>query len=233
MKMKLRRARDRGHADHGWLRTYHTFSFGSYHDPRHMGFRDLRVINEDFVAPGTGFPTHGHRDMEILTYVLEGAIAHEDSMGNAFVVEAGDVQRMTAGTGVAHSEHNASSDEPLHLLQIWIMPERNGLEPGYEQKSFASDVQGNGFRLLASRDGREGSVRIHQDTALSTARLARGGAASYSLPRGRYAWLQVVSGSVRVNEETLDAGDAASISEHGEIALEALQASEVLLFDLS
>ncbi len=231
--MKIRRASDRGHADHGWLRTYHTFSFGHYHDPRHMGFRDLRVINEDFVAPGTGFPTHGHRDMEILTYVLEGAIEHRDSMGNSFVVPAGDVQRMTAGTGVEHSEHNASKSELLHMLQIWILPERSGLPPSYEQKSTGKGGRRDGFQLLASPDGRDGSVSIHQDATLYASSLESGESARHFLPRGRHAWIQVASGGVRVNGELLDSGDGAAISEEGDIEMDATTSSEVLLFELS
>ncbi len=159
----LRRSRERGHFDHGWLNTYHSFSFDQYYDPRYMGFRQLRVINEDFVAPGRGFPTHGHRDMEIITYILEGALQHEDSMGNGSIIRPGDVQRMTAGTGVRHSEKNASADAGVHLLQIWILPETVGLDPGYEQKAFAEDERRGQLRLIASNDGREGSVTVHQD----------------------------------------------------------------------
>lgn len=230
--MKIRRAADRGHVEHGWLDTYHTFSFGDYHDPEHMGFRDLRVINEDVVAPKTGFPTHPHRDMEILTYVLSGSVAHADSMGNAYEVRAGDVQRMTAGTGVRHSEANPSDDEPLHLLQIWILPERAGLEPGYEQKSFAAELGRGGFRRIASRDGRDGSLTIHQDVALFAAVLRDGESAAYELAPDRHAWLQVVRGAVEVDGAVLEAGDGAAISDRPALDVCGKGEAEVLLFDL-
>jgi len=225
----IRRSGDRGAADHGWLDSRFTFSFAEYEDPAHMGFRTLRVINEDRIAPGTGFDTHPHRDMEILTWVLEGAIEHRDSMGHAQVLRPGEIQHMTAGTGIRHSEHNPSPDEPLHLLQIWILPERRGLTPSYEQKAFP----GTGLTLLASRDERSGSVPIRQDADVWVARLPAGGTADLPLRPGRHAWVQVARGSVALNGEALSQGDGASLSGEKAVSLRAKGDAEVLVFDLA
>jgi redox-sensitive bicupin YhaK (pirin superfamily) len=229
--VKIRRASERGVADHGWLSSRHTFSFADYHDPQWMGFRGLRVINDDRVAPGAGFPTHGHRDMEILSYVLEGALEHKDSTGTGAVIRPGDVQRMTAGSGVRHSEFNASRSEPVHFLQIWIEPARRGLPPGYEQKTFG-DAKGQ-LRLVASQDGAEGSVTIHADARVHAARLAEGHRTELVVRPGRHAWIHVAKGSVRVGGQSLSAGDAAYTSEDGTIAIEGIDAAEVLAFDLA
>ena len=231
----LRPSAERGHANHGWLDTYHTFSFDTYHDPRQMGFRSLRVINEDFVDGGKGFPTHAHRDMEIVTYVVEGALEHKDSMGSGGVIRPGEVQRMSAGSGVTHSEYNASPSERVHLLQIWIRPEARGLEPSYEQKKFAAEGRRGKLQLLASREAREGSVRIHQDAALYTAALAPGEKVGHKLGDGRHAWLQVARGAVTLNGQALKAGDGAAVSDEAqvEIAGAGKGDSEVLLFDLA
>ena len=229
----LRKAQDRGHAQHGWLDSWHSFSFGDYYDPKHMGFRALRVINEDSVAPGKGFPTHSHRDMEILTYVLEGALEHKDSMGNGSVMKPGDVQRMTAGSGVGHSEFNASPTEPVHFLQIWVLPERRNLEPGYEQKNFPkSDLKGK-LRVVASREGADGAVLVHQDVKLLAGTFAEGEQEKYQLAPGRHAWLHVARGSVSVNGQELSAGDALQASEEASLELSGVSNAEVLLFDLS
>ena len=230
--LSVRRAKERGHADHGWLDTYHTFSFADYWDPRHMGWGPLRVINEDRVAPGTGFPTHAHRDMEIITYVLEGAIEHKDSLGTGSVIRPGDVQRMSAGTGVRHSEFNASKTEPLHLLQIWIEPSRRGIAPGYEQKMFpASERQGR-LRVIAAPDGRDGAVTIHQDATVYATTLARGQRVEHTLAPGRLAWLQVARGALLANGEQLASGDGVGVQGERTIALEAVEPTEALLFDL-
>src|SRR5579859_7495055 len=197
------KAKDRGHFDHGWLDTYHTFSFGDYDDPAHMGFRSLRVINEDRVNPGKGFGMHGHRDMEIITYVLEGSLEHKDSLGNGSIIRPGDLQHMTAGTGVLHSEFNPSADEAVHLYQIWLFPERRGLTPGYEQKPVPTGVAHGGFRIVASPDGRDGSLTIHQDARIALAKLATGERLRQELSAGRHAWVQVLRGSVDVNASTL------------------------------
>ncbi|MGE0744698.1 MAG: pirin family protein [Rhodospirillales bacterium] len=229
----VRRAEDRGVADHGWLDSRHTFSFGDYRDPAHMGFGPLRVINEDRVAPGGGFATHGHRDMEIVSYVLEGALAHRDSIGTGSVIRPGDVQRMTAGTGIRHSEFNDSADEPVHFLQIWLFPERDGLTPGYEQKSFADAERRGRLRLIASRDGADGSVVIHQDVRLYAAVLGAGQAVGHTPADGRTAWIQVARGAVSLNGQALRAGDGAAVT--GETALTLAadgDGGEVLLFDL-
>ncbi|OLB93056.1 MAG: quercetin 2,3-dioxygenase [Candidatus Rokubacteria bacterium 13_1_40CM_68_15] len=228
-----RAAGERGHFDHGWLQTYHTFSFADYHDPDHMGFRHLRVINEDYVRPGMGFPTHGHRDMEIVTCVLEGALEHRDSLGNGSVIRPNDVQRMTAGTGVRHSEFNASKSEPVHLLQIWIMPARAGLAPGYEQKTIAEKDKRGALRLIASPDGDDGSVTINQDVRLSASVLQPGEKVAYDLPRGRFAWLQVARGAVTLNGQTLVHGDGAAVSDETSLGIAATASSEILLFDLA
>ena len=228
----VRKAQDRGHAQHGWLDSWHTFSFGDYYDPKHMGFRSLRVINEDRVAPGKGFPTHSHRDMEIVTYVLDGALEHRDSMGNGSVMKAGDVQRMTAGQGVGHSEFNASQSEPVHFLQIWILPERRNLEPGYEQKNFPkADLQGK-LRVVASRDGKDGAVLVHQDVKLLAGHFEAGEAAEYALAPGRHAFLHVARGSVRVNGQELTAGDALSASDEAALSISGVSGAELLVFDL-
>lgn len=235
--LTIRRSHERGHADHGWLDSHHTFSFADYHDPRHMGFRSLRVINEDRVAPGKGFGTHPHRDMEILSYVLDGALEHKDSIGTGSVIRPGDVQRMTAGTGVSHSEFNHSRTEGVHFLQIWILPEARGLKPGYEQKRFEPETRQDQLRLIASRDGRDGSVTIHQDMALYAALLAPGKTVTHGFAAGRRGWLQVARGSVRVGEQTLQAGDGAAIQETESLEIVGVgggeAAAEVLLFDLA
>jgi len=234
--ISLRKSEDRGHVNHGWLDSFHTFSFSDYYDPRFMGFRHLRVINEDRVAPGEGFDTHPHNDMEIITYVLDGKIEHKDSMGTGSVILPGDVQRMTAGTGVTHSEFNGSKTDPLHLLQIWIFPDKKGLKPSYEQKSFSADEKRGKFRIVASPDGREGSVTIHQDASLSAVLLAKGESVSYQNPSKRHAWVQVARGSVRINEMELSAGDALAISGEELIkvaGLDQVGQAEILLFDLS
>ncbi len=228
----LRRSRERGHANHGWLDSYHTFSFADYYDPAHMGFSVLRVINEDRVAPGMGFGTHPHRDMEIVTYVLEGALQHRDSLGNGSVIRPGDVQRMSAGTGVTHSEMNASQTDPVHLLQIWILPERPGLQPGYEQKSYPVESRTSRLKLVASRDGRDGSVTIHQDAAIYAAVLNEDDALEYQFAPGRRGYLQVATGDVVVDGHLLRAGDGARISQVEQIALGSPKRAEILLFDL-
>ena len=231
--LTIRRSKERGHFNHGWLNTYHTFSFDQYRDPRYMGFRTLRVINEDFVAPGMGFPTHGHRDMEIITYILEGALKHEDSMGNGSVIQPGDVQRMTAGTGVRHSEQNASKDHLVHLLQIWILPNEIDLAPGYEQKAFSVDERRGKFCLIASEDGREGSVKVHQDVSVFASVLDPNSSVEHPLSETRYGWLQVARGSLTLNDERLEQGDGVVIMGEKLLSLTALEQSEVLLFDLA
>jgi len=229
----IRQSDERGHLNHGWLDTYHTFSFDQYYDPAHMHFRSLRVINEDRVAAGRGFPTHSHRDMEIVTYILAGALEHRDSMGNGSVIRPGDVQRMSAGTGVAHSEFNPSPSESVHLLQIWIMPRARNLSPSYEQKAFSEDDRRNRLRLVASEDGRDGSVTIQQDASLYAAILGRDSAIEQTLSENRYAWLQVVRGSLNVNGHNLTQGDGAAISREKSLKLLASEEAEVLLFDLA
>ena len=228
-----RPASERGRADHGWLDSRHTFSFADYYDEAHMGFRALRVINEDRVQPGHGFGTHQHRDMEIISYVLEGSLAHRDDMGTGSTITPGDVQRMTAGTGVRHSEMNPSPTEPVHFLQIWLLPERRGLEPGYEQKRFeVADKRGR-LRLIASPDGREGATTVHQDVDLYAGVFAAGEGVRFALRPGRHAWLQVARGAVTVNGESLKQGDGAAISDEAALDITADQDAEVLLFDLS
>lgn len=228
-----RKAAERGHFDHGWLDTSHTFSFAGYHDPAHMGFRTLRVINEDRVAGGRGFGAHSHRDMEIVTYVLEGALEHADSMGNRSVIVPGEVQRMSAGTGVTHSEFNPRPDEPAHFLQIWLLPDRRGRAPGYEQKAIPSLEERGALRLVASRDGRAGSVTIHQDVDLYASRLEPGEKVRHALAPGRHAWLQVVSGRVDLNGTALAAGDGAAVSRESALEIAAVEAAHFLLFDLA
>ena len=228
----IRKSKERGHFDHGWLNTYHTFSFDQYYDPRYMGFRSLRVINEDFVAAGRGFPTHGHRDMEIITYILEGALKHEDSMGNGSVIRPGDVQRMTAGTGVRHSEKNASDKERVHLLQIWIVPNADSLAPGYEQKAFSEEERSGQLRLIASEDGRDDSVRLNQDVSLFASILGGGQEVERAMDPNRYGWLQVARGSVVVNGEKTEQGDGVVIVAESSLKIRAEEPAEVLLFDL-
>ncbi|MGO8995197.1 MAG: pirin family protein [Polyangiaceae bacterium] len=229
----IRHARDRGHADHGWLDSHHTFSFADYHDPAHMGFRSLRVINEDRVAPGQGFGTHPHRDMEIISYVLEGSLEHKDSMGTGSVIRPDDVQRMSAGTGVRHSEFNGSKTEPVHFLQIWIVPAKAGIAPSYEQKSFPRAEKLGRLRLIASPDGRDGSVTIHASASLYAGVFAEGESGELALPSGRHAWVQVTRGKVRVNGEDLAAGDGAAISSEPAVRVEGVDKGEVLVFDLA
>lgn len=228
----LRRSHERGHADHGWLKSAHTFSFANYYDPEYMGFRVLRVINDDYVAPSAGFPTHGHKDMEIVTYVLSGALEHKDSMGNGSVIRPGDVQRMSAGTGVQHSEYNASSAEQVHLLQIWILPSRNGIRPGYEQKTFPESEKLGKLRLVASPDGADGSVTIHQDARIYASILDPGNSATHALAPGRHAWVHVASGELELNGKTLGSGDAAAVSAEDSIRFTGKEKTELLLFDL-
>jgi len=227
----LRRAAERGHFDHGWLNTYHTFSFADYHDPAHMGFRSLRVLNDDRVAPGQGFGEHRHRDMEIVSYVLEGALAHKDSMGNSGVIRPGDVQKMSAGTGVQHSEFNGSRTEPVHFLQIWIVPEVRGIAPAYEQKTFPPETRRGKLRLIGSRDGRDGSVTIRQDVDAYASVLEKGQEARHVLAPGRHAWLHVAEGELAVNGNRLEEGDAIAATGESQLDVVGLGA-EFLLFDL-
>ncbi|HCU26131.1 MAG TPA: quercetin 2,3-dioxygenase [Deltaproteobacteria bacterium] len=231
--LQRRRAEERGHFDFGWLNTYHSFSFGDYYDPHFMGFRDLRVINEDTVQPGKGFPKHPHHDMEILTYVLEGALEHRDSMGNGSVIQPGEVQRMSAGSGITHSELNASKTEPVHLLQIWILPREKNLQPSYEQKKFEDAEKRHHWRLIASSDGHEGSVSIHQDVRVFAALPAPGTELFYQCKPSRHLWLQVARGELKLNGESLAAGDGLAMSGVPGFSLSAKTEAEVLLFDLS
>jgi len=228
----LRRSNQRGQADHGWLKSMHSFAFADYHDPAHMGFGPLRVINEDRVAPGGGFGTHGHRDMEIISYVLDGELAHRDSMGNGSVIRPGDVQRMSAGSGVRHSEYNHAADRTTHFLQIWIEPNVAGIAPGYEEKRFADAEKQDRLRLIASPDGADGSVRIHQDARLYASRLAEGKTLAASLDAGRLGYLHLVRGSATVNGERLEGGDAAKVRHETKIEIRAESDAELLLFDL-
>jgi quercetin 2,3-dioxygenase len=229
----IRRSADRGRSEHGWLDSRHTFSFADYYDPAQMGFRALRVINEDRVTPGKGFPTHAHRDMEIVTYVLDGALEHKDSMGNGSIIRPGDVQRMSAGTGVTHSEYNPSPAEPVHFLQIWILPERDGLPPSYEQEKFSADAKRGALRLIASRGGDDGSVAVHQDVELFATVLERGDEVAHALQRGRHAWVQVARGAVTLDGTALRQGDGAAVSDAPSVTLRATETSEILLFDLA
>ena len=228
----IRKSEDRGHFDHGWLDTYHTFSFDQYYDPAHMHWRSLRVINEDRVAAGQGFPTHSHRDMEIITYILEGALEHRDSMGNGSVIRPGDVQRMTAGTGVSHSEFNPSKSEPVHLLQIWILPNARQLTPGYEEKHFPETERVGKLRLIASNDASDGSVNIHQDARVYASILEAGQSVEHALADNRYAWLQIARGTVKLNELEMKQGDGAAISRET-LNIVAHDRAELLLFDLA
>lgn len=230
----LRSAQERGSANFGWLDSRHTFSFGEYFDPNHMGFANLRVINEDKVAGGQGFSTHGHRDMEIISYVLEGALEHKDSIGTGSVIRPGDVQRMSAGTGILHSEYNASQTEPVHFLQIWILPEQKGIKPGYEQKNYTEVEKQGQLRLVGSRDGRDGSITIHQDVNLYATTLHAGDEVSHPLTPGRVAWLQVARGTLHLNDHVLAAGDGAAIANESLITLKgASNGAEALLFDMA
>jgi redox-sensitive bicupin YhaK (pirin superfamily) len=229
----VRPADERGRTALDWLDSRHTYSFGDYYDPRHMGFRSLRVLNDDHIAPGAGFGTHPHRDMEIISYVVRGALEHRDSLGTGEVLRPGEVQRMTAGTGVLHSEFNPSPTEPTHLLQIWLMPERRGLKPGYEQTAFPEAERRGRWRLVASRDGRDGSVTVHQDVELYATLLEPGEAVTHELRPGRHAWVQVARGSVTLNGRPLRAGDGAAVSDEAALAVVAAEPSEVLLFDLA
>lgn len=231
--VKIRKHFERGHAEHGWLDTSHSFSFADYYDPEQMGFSSLRVINDDRIAPGAGFPTHAHRDMEIITYVLQGTLEHRDSMGNGSIIRPGDVQRMSAGSGVTHSEFNASTVEPVHLLQIWIMPDRQGIPPGYEQKSFSVEEKRGKCCLIASPDGAEKSLTIHQNARVYTILLDHDHPASYRLPPGRRAYLHMAHGAALVNGAALEAGDGARIEDESVIRLESDSAGEGLLFDLA
>ncbi len=228
----LRPSSDRGHANHGWLDSYHTFSFANYYDPNHMGFRALRVINEDQVQPGRGFGTHSHRDMEIITYVLEGAVEHKDSLGNGAVITPGEVQRMSAGTGIMHSEFNPSQTQPVHFLQIWIVPDRQGLQPSYEQRAFGEERQGK-LRLIAAKDGRDGAVTIHQDADLYSAVLQPGEQVSHQLQPNRYGWLQVARGAASLNGYDLKAGDGVAVSDAELLTISTDTEAEILLFDLA
>lgn len=230
--IEIRKSAERGYADHGWLQSYHSFSFADYFDPRHVQFGPLRVINEDRVAPGMGFGTHGHRDMEIISYVLSGELAHKDSIGNGSVIRPGDVQRMSAGTGVRHSEYNHAAHDTTHFLQIWIVPDRNGIEPGYEEKHFnAADKRGR-LRLVGSRDGADGSVRIHQDVRLYAGLFDGEEAATLALAPGRRAYVHVARGAITVNGQALEAGDAAKLEGVDAVSLAQGDGAEVLVFDL-
>lgn len=231
--IQVRNAKDRGHANHGWLDTYHTFSFSTYYDPDHVRFRSLRVMNEDIVAPGRGFGTHPHNDMEIVTYVLEGALEHKDSMGNGEVLRPGEFQRMSAGTGITHSEFNPSATEPVHLYQIWLFPERKGIEPSYEQKRFPELGRRNQLQLVASRNAENGSLLIHQDARISLARIDAGKEILQELPAGRFAWLQVLRGAVALNDVPLNTSDGAAVSDERSLTIRATSDAEIMLFDLA
>jgi len=229
----VRKGQDRGHFDHGWLKTYHTFSFADYNDPRFLGYRALRVINEDWIAPGEGFPRHPHKDMEIVTYVLDGTLEHKDSMGNGSVIRPGEVQKMSAGMGIFHSEYNPSASEPVHLLQIWIFPEQKNLPPNYEQIKVDLVAQAGELRLLGARAGGDGVVTIHQDLNLYAALLIHNQSVSLTLPRDRFAWLQMVRGEIVINDHRLIAGDGAAIEAESKLNFQALIMAEFLLFDLA
>ena len=234
MKLSIRRANDRGHANFGWLDSHHTFSFGEYHDPRHMGFGPLRVINDDRVAGGGGFPTHPHRDMEIISYVIEGALEHKDSTGTGSVTRPGDVQRMSAGSGIRHSEFNASKTEPAHFLQVWILPQKHGIAPGYEQKAFSKADKDGRLKLVGSHDGREGSVTIHNDVDLYASNVRADDKLVHTIRPGRIVWLQVARGNARLNGALVMAGDGASVSEAGSLEIRGVaDGAEVLLFDMA
>ncbi|MBK4721721.1 pirin family protein [Azospirillum sp. YIM DDC1] len=229
----IRNRDERGAVNMGWLNSKHSFSFGHYYDPAHMGFRALRVINDDRVIPGAGFPTHGHADMEIVSYVLDGALEHKDTLGTSSVIRPGEVQRMSAGSGIRHSEYNASKKDPAHFLQIWILPDEEGMVPGYEQKAFAQEEKQGRLRLVGSRDGRDGSVTIHQDVDLYATLLDEGDSVTHELRPGRHAWVQVARGQVRLNGTVLKEGDGAAISKEESLTLDGVVSAEVLLFDLA
>jgi redox-sensitive bicupin YhaK (pirin superfamily) len=231
--IQIRKANERGHAQHGWLESYHTFSFADYYDSAFMGFRALRVINEDRVQPGTGFPSHSHRDMEIVSYVLEGVLEHKDSLGNGSVIRPGEVQRMSAGRGVTHSEFNASRTEVVHFLQIWIMPEQPGIAPSYEQQTIDFSAAREKFHVIASSRGGPGSVKLHQDAAIAVAILHPGETLLHRLPHGRHAWVQLARGGIAINGHALTAGDGAAIDAESEMKIQAAGAAEILLFDLA
>jgi redox-sensitive bicupin YhaK (pirin superfamily) len=233
MMINVIRSDSRGGADHGWLKSKHTFSFADYHNPAMMGFAKLRVVNEDWIEPGQGFGTHPHRDMEIVTYMIDGALEHKDSMGNGSIIRPGELQRMTAGTGILHSEFNHSSVEQAHLLQIWILPDRNGLEPGYEQTLFPAEEKHNRWRLVGSRDGRDGSLTIHQDVNLLSTVLDENVEVSYAFAGRRRGFLQVVRGEIAIESERLVAGDAATMQDNGALNVRALESAELLLFDMA
>jgi redox-sensitive bicupin YhaK (pirin superfamily) len=231
--INVRKSSDRGHFNHGWLDTYHTFSFGHYYDPKNMNFRALRVINEDVVAPGMGFPQHPHDNMEIITYILSGALAHKDTSGGSSTIKPGDVQHMTAGTGIEHSEFNPSKSEPVHLLQIWLKPEARNLEPRYDESHFDESSRRDQLRLVAARDSLDGAIKVHQDVKLYASLLSAGKSVTHTLAPGRHAWLQVARGGVSLNGQTLNAGDGAAVSDEGTLTILAKQDSELLLFDLA
>lgn len=230
---QVRRSSDRGFFNHGWLKTFHTFAFGDYYDPQHVQFRSLRVMNEDFVNPGKGFGEHGHRDMEIVTYVLQGALEHRDSLGNGEILRPGEFQRMSAGKGIRHSEFNPSPDQPVHLYQIWLLPEKPGLPPSYEQKAFDPAERQDRLRVVASPDARDGSLLIHQDAQIHLATLASGKSVTHTLAPGRHAWLQVLRGKVQAGGEELAAGDGLAVSDEPQVEVTALDPAEVMLFDLA
>jgi len=229
----IRKAEDRGHANHGWLNSYHTFSFANYYDPKHMGFRALRVINEDRVSPGAGFGTHGHSDMEIITYVLEGSLEHKDSIGTGSVIQPGEAQRMSAGKGIRHSEFNHSKTESVHFLQIWLLPDTKDLPPSYEQRNFSPAKNPGKLHLVAARNGREGAVTVHQDVDLYAAVLELGDRISHTLQPQRHGWIQVARGAITLNGLPLDKGDGAAISQETDVVIEATTDAEILLFDLA
>jgi redox-sensitive bicupin YhaK (pirin superfamily) len=233
MMLTIRRAGERGHFNHGWLDTYHTFSFADYYDPKHIHFRALRVMNEDRVAPGQGFGTHPHRDMEIVTYVLEGALEHRDSMGNGEVLRPGEFQRMSAGTGITHSEFNPSTTEPVHLYQIWLLPASKGITPSYEQRAFSDDEMTGRLRVVASPDAENGSLKIHQDARIYLSKLPAGSAVTYDLSAERSAWLQVLRGKVSLNGQRLDTGDGVGVEAEVKLTIQAEGDAEIMLFDLA
>lgn len=229
----IRKANERGHANHGWLESYHTFSFANYYDPNFLGFRSLRVINEDRVQPDAGFPTHGHRDMEILTYVLEGELEHKDNMGNGSIIYPGEVQKMSAGTGILHSEFNPSQTYPVHLFQIWIIPDKSGVKPNYEQRYFDMEKNQGNLTLIAAKNGEGDCISVEQDVKLYASRLGVGNVLNYELKRDRHAWLQVVKGAVTLNDKQLNPSDAAAVSEESSLEIRATEDAEILLFDLA
>jgi redox-sensitive bicupin YhaK (pirin superfamily) len=229
----IRRANERGHANHGWLDSHHTFSFADYYDPQHMGFRSLRVINDDRVKGGAGFGTHPHRDMEIISYVLEGALAHKDSTGTSDVIKPGDVQRMSAGTGVMHSEFNASKTELVHFLQIWLLPDKRGIKPSYEQKRFGDDEKRGTLRLIVSPDARDGSLAIHTDARVYAGTFDRGESAELALAAGRHAWVHVARGEVNVNGSVVKDGDGVALTDEARVRIEGVAGGEVIVFDLA